>query len=122
MEETKKKIIDIYGRIPEEVELLIKKREVSILAKDEAIKRMKDLSKYVDVYLNPNFHKIEGAGYLIFKKITEFDKMKAVSPTFVNREVMLRIDKSVDSWLDILIKCLKTVKSIYEEHKGELIA
>ena len=122
LEETKKKIIDIYGRIPEEVELLIKKREVSILAKDEAIKRMKDLSKYVDVYLNPNFHKIEGAGYLIFKKITEFDKMKAVSPTFVNREVMLRIDKSVDSWLDILIKCLKTVKSIYEEHKGELIA
>ncbi len=119
LEETKKKIADIYGRIPEEVELLIKKREVSILAKDESIKRMKDLSKYVDIYLNPNFYKIEGAGYLIFKKITEFDKMKAVTPTFVNREVMLRIDKSVESWLDILIKSLKTVADIYKEHKGD---
>lgn len=119
LEETKKKIADIYGRIPEEVELLIKKREVSILAKDESIKRMKDLSKCVDIYLNPNFYKIEGAGYLIFKKITEFDKMKAVTPTFVNREVMLRIDKSVESWLDILIKSLKTVADIYKEHKGD---
>lgn len=119
LEEAKKKIADIYGRIPEEVELLIKKREVSILAKDESIKRMKDLSKYVDIYLNPNFYKIEGAGYLIFKKITEFDKMKAVTPTFVSREVMLRIDKSVDSWLDILIKSLKTVAYIYKEHKGD---
>lgn len=119
LEETKKKIADIYGRIPEEVELLIKKREVSILAKDESIKRMKDLSKYVDIYLNPNFYKIEGAGYLIFKKITEFDKMKAVTPTFVNREVMLRIDKSVESWLDILIKSLKTVADIYKENKGD---
>lgn len=122
LEETKKKIADIYGRIPEEVELLIKKREVSILAKDESIKRMKDLTKYVDVYLNPNFYKIEGAGYLIFKKITEFDKMKAVTPTFVNREVMLRIDKSVESWLDILIKSLKTVANIYKEHKGDFAA
>ena len=118
LKEAESKINDIYGRIPDEVILLLKKREIAILAKHKAINKVKDLVRYVDVYLSKRFHEIEGVGYIIFKKISEFDNMRIVKPTFVNREIMLRVDKKDESWVDVLIACLHVINEIYDEHFG----
>ena len=118
LKETESKINDIYGRIPDEVILLLKKREIAILGKHKAINKVKDLVRYVDVYLSKRFHEIEGVGYIIFKKISEFDNMRIVKPTFVNREIMLRVDKKDESWVDVLIACLHVINEIYDEHFG----
>lgn len=112
VENLKKKIRDIYGRLPEEVELLFRKRKIDILLEEEEFSDLVDYKEYCDIILSKDFSRLNGIGNALFESLSAYLKILKVS--FINRELKIRLKKE-NTWLidleNILLIVDKTYKS-----------
>lgn len=111
---TKQKIIDIYGKLPAETELLFKKKEVDILLRLAEIQSMNELKDRIDLTLGNNFTRINGIGNMLFESLLPFISFTKIS--YRNKEFQISMDKRKD-WIDYLISLLKSILSIYSVNK-----
>ncbi|MEA5060848.1 MAG: transcription-repair coupling factor [Erysipelotrichaceae bacterium] len=103
------KMRDIYGKIPNPVHLLLKKRAIDILSSTAKLADMRVLGSYVDITLGNDYLKIKGVGNLLFESLIPFIGYTKIS--YIQRQFKIRMDKR-RTWVDDLenmLKCLSQV-------------
>ncbi len=114
LEAIREKIRDIYGRLPEEVEKLLRKKKIDILSADDSIEEVKETNEYVDVKMSVKFSTISGIGNTLFKAI--IDLMPYIKVNYVNKELKARLFKRGD-WFSHLEELLGTIVRVNAEAK-----
>ena len=112
----KKKIRDIYGRIPEEVELLLKKKKIDILLNFAEFDNLEEETNRVNLYLSKRFSSFNGIGNDLFNELVPY--LQNVRVTFVDRVLKLQISK-VPNFMDILEKVMIGIHKVYLKYDNE---
>ena len=109
----KNKMKDIYGHLPQEVQLLFKKRRIDILASSPYIEEMKEEMGGVSITLTQDASSIRKIGITLFDRLGKI--ANHVKGSFINRKIKLRLMKSVNI-LDELEKMLEIIVEISAEN------
>jgi transcription-repair coupling factor (superfamily II helicase) len=111
LELIKKRIRDIYGKIPSEVLLLIKKRKIDLLLENPAFEKIDEGHEYIDVSMSIAFSTINGIGSKMFDLlISHLDSIKV---TYVNRILKIRLKKK-EGWIEELDEVLRIIIKLFE--------
>ena len=109
---------DQYGSLPQSVELLFIKREISIFLDQEEFESYKEFSKHIDIVLSAKFSEIKGIGTTLF---TSFLKLiNNLKLSYHDKLIYICINKEGD-WIKTTLEVLKTVSEIYKNKKRALI-
>ena len=111
---TRQKMIDIYGKIPPETELLFKKRIIDVLMNETDVKEIKEYTKFVDITLNNNFSSIRGVGNIMVQALMPFVTFTKI--TYRDKKFFITMYKR-EGWLDDLTDLLKALENIYKTNK-----
>ena len=103
------KLKDIYGKIPQEVEMLIKKRRIDILASNTLIDQFYEEMGNAVVILTKDASSINKIGVILFEKLGNI--AKNIKATFINRQIKLKLIKS-SSFVDELETLLKVINEL----------
>ena len=102
---------DQYGALPQSVELLFIKREISIYLDKEEFEKYVEYPKRVDLILSKNFSDIKGIGTTLFTSFLKFiNKLKL---SYHDKLIFISINKEGD-WIQTLREILKNVSSMYK--------
>lgn len=104
-----KKLKDIYGKLPPQVKLLIRKRKIDILGSHAYIEEMKEEMGSVVISLTKEASSINKIGIILFEKLGKV--ANNVRPSFVNRQIKLRLMKS-HNFLEELEKILSVISEL----------
>lgn len=118
----KAKIVDIYGKMPNEVEVLFVKREILfIVENDIAFDNVMDFKDSVDVILSEKFSSIDSMGMYLFKALSNY--LKYIKVTYTNKQIKIRVFK-VKNWLTKLkeiINLIVIVRKNVEQNNKNLL-
>ena len=109
----KNKIRDIYGRIPNEVSLLITKRKIDILSSSTYIDKMEEEGDYIIILLTKEASLINKIGLYLFDKLGSLSKF--ILASFVDRQIKLKLKKT-NLYLEQLEKLLVIIDSTCKEN------
>lgn len=102
---------DQYGTLPQSVELLFIKREISIYLDEEEFEKYVEYPKRVDLILSKNFSDIKGIGTTLFTSFLKFiNKLKL---SYYDKLIFISINKEGD-WIQTLREILKSVSTMYK--------
>ena len=102
---------DQYGALPQSVELLFIKREISIYLDEEEFEKYVEYPKRVDLILSKNFSGIKGIGTTLFTSFLKFiNKLKL---SYHDKLIFISINKEGD-WIQTLREILKNVSTMYK--------
>ena len=102
---------DQYGALPQSVELLFIKREISIYLEEEEFEKYVEYPKRVDLILSKNFSDIKGIGTTLFTSFLKFiNKLKL---SYHDKLIFISINKEGD-WIQTLREILKNVSTMYK--------
>ena len=105
---------DQFGTLPESVELLFIKREISIYLKGEEFDTYKEYPKRIDLILSKKFSEIKGIGTTLFTGFLRLiNKLKL---SYHEKQIFICINKEGD-WIKTLLEVLKDVSKIYKSKK-----
>ncbi len=110
----KKKVRQMYGKLPSEVELLFKKREIDILLTHEAFSSIKEIFNSLEITLSKNFSSINGIGSPMFEALRSMLDYLTVS--YSQKTLKIRIKKE-DNYLKILEEVAHTIIDLYTKYK-----
>ena len=112
-----KKLCDIYGRLPEEVKLLIIKARVDILSESIEFESVKEDRDLIFVTLSNEFTAISGIGNDLFNLLVPY--LSSLSVSYSNKKLVIRLKKGKgDDWLKTLEKVLRVCIKAYESRVG----
>ena len=112
-----KKLRDIYGRLPEEVKLLIIKARVDILSESIEFESVKEDHDLIFVTLSNEFAAISGIGNDLFNLLVPY--LSSLSVSYSNKKLVIRLKKGKgDDWLKTLEKVLRVCIKAYESRVG----
>ena len=112
------KIADIYGKIPPELNNVLKLRKIKIILLKEEFADFSEDKNTFTVYLNENFTRFDGIGYKLFMKLMSFNKQVLIKT--VNRNIKIAITKGKD-YLDIIYSVLTNIDDLYNNYlKNEI--
>lgn len=106
----KRRIKDIYGRLPEEVELVLKKKRIDLLSDLEEFDGVEEIGGRIEVLLSPAFTKIDGIGTELFNALVPYLGMLRV--TYVEKRLKFLLYKK-ENWLDALEKVMRIAHQTY---------
>ena len=115
LEAFRKKVRDIYGRVPEEVGTLIEKKRIDLLLENEEFDGVEENGNRVDIALTNKFSKINGIGNDLFEALQDY--MGYIRVSFVERQLKIMFTKR-DGWLKDVLTILKIVHKVYEKRQG----
>ena len=108
---------DQFGSLPQSVELLFLKREISIYLEEEEYESYTEYPKRIDIVLSKKFSDIKGIGTTLFTSFLKFiNKLKL---SYHNKLIFISINKEGD-WIPTLIEVLKNVSKIYKSRMRSL--
>lgn len=105
----KNNVRDIYGKLPNETELLFTKRHIQLLIEELGSSQLKEFPKFVEIYLGDNFINIKGIGNVLFEAMIPY--LSIIKISYVNHKFKIVVTKSND-WINDLLNILKALKSI----------
>ena len=109
---------DQFGTLPESVELLFIKREISIYLNSEEFDTYKEYPKRIDLILSKKFSEIKGIGTTLFTGFLRLiNKLKL---SYHEKQIFICINKEGD-WIKTLLEVLKDVSKIYKSKKRAMI-
>ena len=117
MEELSKAKVDIrdmYGKIPESVELLFDKQAIDILAKTSNIENLYIYPTYCEIILGDNYLNIRGIGNILFEAMMPYVNYSNIS--YINKLFKIKISKR-KSWVNDLTAILSTLDEIMKKVK-----
>ena len=109
-----KKIRDIYGRLPQEVNLLIRQKKLDILINNEEFDKVNDYSTNIEIVLTKKFSTINGVGNVLFDVLQDY--MDIMSVSYLNKTLKIRMQKE-DDWMKSFETILNCIHDIYIEYK-----
>lgn len=105
----KRKLKDIYGKLPQQVQLLIRKRKIDILGSHPYIDEMKEEMGSIVITLTKEASAINKIGIILFEKLGVI--AKNIKASFINRQIKMRLMKS-HNFLEELEKVLEIVSEL----------
>ncbi len=110
----KEEIRDIYGVIPESVNLLFEKRKIDISLENQCVfESLKDEAQVVILTLSTFFSSIDGIGSQLFTGLISL--VNVIKITYTNKRLVLRIYKR-NNWVNILNTVLETCENLYNKN------
>lgn len=110
----RKKIRDIYGKIPENVDYLFKKRTIDIYMISSAISSLKENKNNIEIILSEDYLSIKAVGNLIFESLIPY--LNFIKVSYINKKFTLNVLKR-DNWMDDLIEILKSLDNVYNMNR-----
>ena len=95
----KEKTRDIYGRLPEEVELLFVKRSIDLLVREAHVLRLDEKPKLVEIKLGDEYINIRGIGNILFEALIPF--LAFVKISYANNVFKIQLSKRKEWMLDL---------------------
>ena len=107
----KEKTRDIYGRLPEEVELLFVKRSIDLLVREAHVLRLDEKPKLVEIKLGDEYINIRGIGNILFEALIPF--LAFVKISYANNVFKIQLNKRKDWMLDLenILKSLLEIQN-----------
>ena len=99
LSDIKQKTRDIYGRLPEEVELLFVKRNIDLLVREAHVLRLDEKPKLVEIKLGDEYINIRGIGNILFEALIPF--LAFVKISYANNVFKIQLNKRKDWMLDL---------------------
>lgn len=112
--EYRKKIRDIYGKIPQNVDYLFKKRTIDIYVLSAAISTVKENKNNVEIVLSDDYLSIRAVGNLIFESLIPY--LSFIKVSYINKRFLLSVMKR-ENWIDDLIEILKSLDNVYNMNR-----
>ena len=109
---------DIFGKLPDEVEILFKKRTVDLLKRDAKVDKMNDNANNIELVLAKDYINIRGIGNILFEAMIPY--LKTIKVSYIKNEFKIAITKN-KGWLDVLIAILENLINILMMHKTKEI-
>lgn len=101
---------DIYGRLPNEVSLLLRKRKLDINLAGPEFEKMEETSKQITIYLSAEFARIDGIGTKLFQNLIPLTKVLKFK--YANRELKMILLKD-DNWFENLETLVEIINETY---------
>lgn len=109
---------DVYGKLPNQVELLILQKRLNFLMEKEEFFKLEQADSYIDILLSDAFTKIQHIAVDLFNVMLPF--MKEISVNFIDKKVHIRLKKGKeDKWIYELYKIMKAVDDLYQKRLKE---
>lgn len=112
LQQISNKIKDIYGKIPAEMNNILKLRKIKIKLLQEEFKDFNETKEVFTVYLSSKVNELEGIGAKMFMK---FYNYKEVSIGTINKTIKIDIKKG-ENYLDMIYLVLKNIDQIYNSY------
>lgn len=109
----KKKARDIYGRMPDEVNLLFDKRKIDILFEQEEFASINEVGETIEVVLSHKFSNINGIGSQLFEALDPY--LDKVYVTYLQRVLKLKIKKN-GNWMKDIETIAECIHLIYKRN------
>lgn len=111
LKELEIKVIDIYGKMPDQVSLFFRKKRIDIIisAKVKFIEEVDDETHYIDVMPGSSFYFVPGCVQKLSEKLISVTGQLKVFP--INGKIKLRIIKK-DDWFSVYDKVINAISSV----------
>ena len=116
LEEEKDNIRDVYGKIPEEVELLLIKRKMEIYLNYDCFESLKEFETNIQLVLSEKFSMIEGIGSSLFTALISLLKYLKIS--YIDKKINISISKNSD-YVFVLLNVFEIVYKLYNINANE---
>ena len=104
----KKHIREVYGKLPEEVNLLIQKREIDLLLEGEEFNKIETIGNSIEITMSSKFSDINGIGNKLFELLRPY--LEKITVTYLQKILRIRLLKEGNWFLD-----LKTIVRLISE-------
>ena len=116
LEEEKDNIRDVYGKIPEEVELLLIKRKFEIYLNYDCFESLKEFETNIQLVLSEKFSMIEGIGSSLFTALISLLKYLKIS--YIDKKINISISKK-SNYVFVLLNLFEIVYKLYNINANE---
>lgn len=116
LEEEKTNIRDVYGKIPEEVELLLLKRKIELYLNFDCFESLKEFENNIQLVLSEKFSMIEGIGSSLFTALISLLKYLKIS--YIDKKINISISKN-DDYVYVLLNVFEIVFKLYNINANE---
>lgn len=110
-----KEMIDIYGKLPINVKLLLEKRRLQLFETNDTVESINDTLDYYEIIFSKEVTDIDGIGIDLFRIIGP--QAPYIKLMFRKGKIRMQISKKADNWLTITIETLEQFKKIIKEKK-----
>lgn len=104
-------ILDLYGKTPDNVKLLLEKKRLEVLSNILYLKNINDTKLFIELTLNEDMSKIDGIGIKLFELTYKLSKDFTLS--FKDGYIKIKLLKKEKNWLITLNELLHTLKEDY---------
>ncbi|MFA5421387.1 MAG: transcription-repair coupling factor [Bacilli bacterium] len=101
---------DVYGRLPREVETLLRQRRIDLLSSGKAFSEILEYNDEIAISLSREFSSINGIGNALFERIVPY--LSRVKVSYIQRILKIRLRKSGD-WLNELEEILTIISELH---------
>jgi len=110
----KRHIREVYGKLPEEVNLLIEKRKIDLLLEGEEFKNIETISNSIEITMSSNFSDINGIGNRLFELLRPY--LDKITVTYLQKTLRIRLNKEGNWFLD-LKTIIELISELYKDMK-----
>ena len=104
-------ILDLYGKTPDNVKLLLEKKRLEVLSDILYLKNINDTKLFIELTLNDNMSNIDGIGIKLFELTYKLSKDFTLS--FKDGYIKIKLLKKEKNWLITLNELLHILKEDY---------
>ena len=108
----KRRLKDIYGRLPKEVEMVLQKKRIDLLADFEEFESIEEVEGRIEVLLSSAFTRINGIGTELFTALVPY--LGYLRVIYVEKRLKFLLMKK-DDWIDALEKVLRITHQTYQK-------
>ncbi len=109
----KKKLRDVYGKLPPQVELLIQKRRIDILLLRPEFISLEIYGEEIAILLSEGWTSINGIGVELFEELGPL--IDGVRVSFYEKKLQIRI-KKIGGWISKLEDILRIIAKLSDAH------
>ena len=109
--EIEKMMKDVYGRLPEEVHTLLKKRHFDMFSESKAIHQWKETDQNIDLFCSDTFTSLPKAGTILFEKLQQI--LPFIQVHYADRKLRIRLQKRGE-WFTNLMTLVQSIIEVYE--------
>ena len=113
----KSKLRDVYGRIPQEVVLLLNKRRIDILMENEEFDSVQEYPDSIEITLSDKFSSKSGIGSTLFEALEPY--LSKIYVTYIHKVLKVRLKKE-GNWMKDLETIIEVIVSIYKKYKAKI--
>ena len=113
LERIKMRTIDIFGKLPEEVEHLFTKKKIDLLMELGNVQELVERNKVIELTLGKDYINIPGVGNILFETLIPY--LSRIKIAYANNQFKINITKT-KTWVNDLESILNSLAKIKQTH------